>query len=564
MKFPSDEEVLQEFRNRPDAVPRSEFLHTLERKLVEVEQQHRSRSKMRRTTIRLGLSAAVLLAVFFLAPIFTRLITHPESIMTTKPEAPLVLKGQQLKLAEVSPAVKQTLEKLFNLVPELKTMEPKVIGKEDGVYEIVFYQKEQGKEQRYVSVEMVAATGKISNYENEKAMNEEAPSPTEEEAKQMSAAFLQALLGDEFKQYQVSQNANNDWSSVAYTRYENGLPVFLDRYYVGVNSKGVTYVNTPEGAQPPVSSEAFPKPGTFLSEEEVIAKVASLIELTYSLEKDTGKPLLTYSLETTGYFHAETGEDVESVSSHTSRYSDVISVKPGGKKLAARDADEVAKVMAEEFGIDMNGVSFEADERILPDKKGVEGTLYKSSGGTEKIMVYTNNKELTGFQIRGKIETASSTQHDNKPANAKLTYEEAKEKAVQFLEPYLDSSVKELKIDESQIMMPTSTAYSFSFFALHDGVVVTDQNYLVNVDGQTGQIVNFMDNFMKPIGPFPDLDTAISREEAVKQFLQSHPVELGYILPVEKETLQLRPLPVYSVDTRAYFLLDAISGKLVK
>ncbi|MDC0763992.1 hypothetical protein POF51_25075 [Brevibacillus sp. AG] len=562
MKFPSDEEVLQEFRNRPDAVPRSEFLHKLERKLVEVDQQHRSRSKTRRTTIRLGLSAAVLLAVFLLAPIFTRLITNPESIMTTQPEAPLVLKGQQLKLAEVSPAAKQTLEKLFNLVPELKTMEPKVIGKEDGIYEIVFYQKEQGREQRYAFVEMMAATGKISSYENEKAMNEEAPSPTEAQARQMSAAFLQVLLGDEFKQYQVSQTSGNDWDAVTYTRYANGLPVFTDRYVVGVNSNGVKYINTFEATPLQISSESFAEPDSVLSEEELSEKVTSFMELTYfASSRNTGKPSLTYSLQTTGYVNAVTGEEVWGEASHKSRYSDPIPVTPGGKKVTVQTEEEVAKAVAEQFQVKL-------DEFILTggDKKmkGEQMTTYKAKDGLGRVTVYSNDGVITGFQVRRSKETASSTQHQKHPVNAQLSYEEAKEKAVQFLQPYLDSSVKELKIDETQMSMPSATAYSFTFYALHNGVIVADQHYLVNVDGQNGEIVNFMDYFTSPTESFPELDTVLSREEAAKRFLQSHPVELGYVLPVADGKLQQKSLLVYTVDTISGFRLDAVTGKAFK
>ncbi|TKI58738.1 hypothetical protein E8L90_26925 [Brevibacillus antibioticus] len=561
MKFPSDEEVLQEFRNRPDAVPRSEFLHTLERKLVEVDQQHRSRSKTRRTTIRLGLSAAVLLAVFLLAPMFTRLITHPESIMTMQPEVPLVLKGQQLKLAEVSPAAKQTLEKLFNLVPELKTMEPKIIGKEDGIYEIVFYQKEQGTEQRYASVEMVAVTGKMSRYENEKAMDEGAPS-TEEQAKRVSAAFLQALLGDEFKQYRASQTSGNDWDAVTYTRYANGLPVFSDRYVVGVNRNGVTYVNTFEAAPLQISAESFAKPNAVLSEEELSEKVASLMELTYfASSRHTGKPALTYSLQTTGYVNAVTGEEVWGEASYKSRYSAPIPVTPGGKKVTVQTEEEVARAVAEQFQVKL-------DEFILTggDKKikGEQMTTYKAKEGLGRVTVYSNNGVITGFQVRRSKETVSSIQHQNHPVNAQLSYDEAKEKAVQFLQPYLDSRVEELKIDETQISMPSATAYSFSFYTLHNGVIVADQHYLVNVDGQNGEIVNFMDYFTSPTESFPELDTVLSREEAAKRFLQSHPVELGYVLPVADGVLQQKPLLVFTMNMISGFRMDTVTGKAFK
>ncbi|MGK5510278.1 YcdB/YcdC domain-containing protein [Brevibacillus formosus] len=566
MKFPSDEEVLQEFRNRPDAVPRSEFLHTLEKKLIEVDKQHRSRSKIRRRTIRLGLSAAVLLAVFLLAPIFIRIITHPDSIMTTKPEAPLVLKGQRLKLDEVSPAAKQTVEKLFNLVPELKTMDSKVMGIEDGVYEIIFYQMVQGKERRYASAEMVAPTGKISSYENEEAIQEDGPPPVEAQAKQMSAAFLQALLGEEFKQYQASQTSGNDWDAVTYTRYENALPVFADRYVVGVNSKGVTYVNTFEAAPLSISSKSFAEPDSvLLSEEEIVEKVASFMEPTYfARSKNTGKPSLTYSLQTTGYMNAVTGEEVWGESSHKSQYSDPILVTASGRKVTVQRTEEVAKALTEQFQVNLDGFTLSEKERTSKELKGEQMTIYEEKGAKGRVTVYSHDGVIRGFQVSRWLETTSSTQHQNRPVNAQLTYEEAKEKAVQFLKPYLDASVKELKFDHNKSRMLSASEYSFTFYALHNGVIVADQRYLVNVDGQTGEIVNFMDNFTSPTEPFPALDSAITKEEAAKRFLQSHPVELGYVLPVADGKLQQKPLLVYKVDTISDFRLEAVTGKVFK
>jgi hypothetical protein len=562
MRFPSDEEVLQEFRNKPDAVPRSEFLRELEKKLVTVDEKYRSKQKVRRTIARLGVSVAMLLAVFLLSPVFTRIITNPDAIMTTQPEAPpLVLKGQELKLEEISPAAKKTLEKLFQLVPELKTLESEVIGQEDGLYGIHFYPKGQEDEEEYITVEMMAATGKLSYFEIEEV--KDAASPTEEQAKQYSSSFLQALLGDEFKRYQVSQTRANDWNTITYMRYENGLPVFSDRYVVGVNSKGVEYVNTFEGAPLHIPSTSYAKPGTILSEEEITEKVASLMELTYiAVEKNTGKPSMGYSLQTTGYLDAVTGEEVWSTSSHKSLYSDPISVTPGGKKVNVQTEEELAKALAEQFQVNLSGFDLTLEGRPPKEMKGEQSTNYKAKEGRGRVTVYTRDGVIRGFQVRRGVETAESTQHQNYPTNARFTYDEAREMAVQFLQPYLDKSVTELKIEQNKFMMPSATSYSFSFYALHQGVIVGDQQYLVNVDAQSGEIVNFMDYFASPTEPFPDLDKAMTKEEAAKQFLQSRPVTLGYVLPVVNEKVQQKPLLVYSVDRITGFMVNAITGKI--
>ncbi|MFS0556797.1 YcdB/YcdC domain-containing protein [Brevibacillus sp. 179-C9.3 HS] len=471
--------------------------------------------------------------------------------------------GQEVKL---SPAAEKTLQTLYTIQPELKSMDKMIYGPKNGVYELRFDTVvAPDKMQLYASVNLDATTGALHSYENEQEMQKQNNKPTEEVAKQKSAAFLQKLLGDDFKKYKATQTTKGEWDAVTYTRHEHGVPVFTDRYVVGVNSTSVMYVNTFEGAPLRAASSLFAKPGKVLSQEEVTGKVASLMELTYSAhKKETGKPALKYSLESTGYLNAVTGEEIESASSHKTRYSDAIAVKPGGKRFTASNADEAAKVLTEEFQIKMDGVKLETDTHTPAEMKGEGETIYKSKGRGVSITVYTNNNEVTGFQVRGKAESASATQHGNKPANAQLSYEQAKEKAVQFLQPYLDPSVKELKIDQNKIMMPSATAYSFSFYALHDGVVVTDQQYLVNVDGQTGEIVNFMDYFTKPSAPFPDKKIAISKEAAAKQFLKDRPAVLGYMFPVQNEKVQAKPTLVYSIDTVSYFLLDAVTGESFK
>ncbi|TKI58736.1 hypothetical protein E8L90_26915 [Brevibacillus antibioticus] len=471
--------------------------------------------------------------------------------------------GQEAKL---SSAAEKTLQTLYAIQPELKNTDKKITGLKNGVYELRFDKGiAPGKMELYAMVGLDATTGALHRYENEQEMQKQNNQPSEAVAKQKSAAFLQKLLGDDFKKYKATQTTKGEWDAVTYTRHEHGVPVFTDRYVVGVNNTSVMYVNTFEGAPLRADSSLFAKPGKVMSKEEVTGKIASLMELTYSAhKKETGKPALKYSLESTGYLDAVTGEEFESASSLKSRYSDVIAVKPGGKKLTVSNADEAVKVLTEQFQIKMDGIELERDAHTPAEMKGEGETIYRSKGRDGRITVYTNNNEVTGFQVRGKVEMGNAIQHGNKLANAQLSYEQAKEKAMQFLQPYLDVSVKELKIDQTKIMMPSATAYSFSFYALHDGVVVTDQQYLVNVDGQTGEIVNFMDYFTKPTAPFPDKKTAISKEAAAKQFLKDRPAVLGYMFPVQNEKVQAKPSLVYSIDTVSYFLLDAVTGKSFK
>ncbi|AKF92787.1 YcdB/YcdC domain-containing protein [Brevibacillus laterosporus] len=562
MRFPSDEELLQEFRNKPDAQPRAEFIHSLERTLLAEGSKQRKRQKIRRLTIRMGISAVFLFAILWVStPFIQTIINHVMEV--TKPTAiPLVTKNQKLKLEDISTPSKQTLDKLFILVPKLKDLDAKVYGKEDGIYEITFYQKINGKERLYASVELYAETGGLLGYENDMLNREQTDPPSEEVAKQQSAAFLQVLLGKDFKKYKASKTSkDNSWDAVTYTRYENEMPVFLDRYVVGVNAKGVTYVNAGDTAPLRASSTVFHKPEKILSKEEITKEVASHMELSYRIDPASRKPRLVYSLESTGYLDAGTGKEVQGVDSNKTTYSDPIAVTPGGKRVTAKNPEEVAKALADHFHVDVQGAAFTVDTRTPADMKSANETIYESKSGGKRITVYVHDNIIAGFQIRNKVELASEAQHNNQPKNAKISYREAQEKAVQYLQPYLDQSVKALKIDRNQVRMANSTAYSFVFLPVHDGVPVTNQTYLVNVDGQTGEIVNFMDGFDKLHAPFPDKKLAISKEAAAEAFLKQYPVQLGYLFPMENNKLLAKPLLVYSLEMIFSSSLDGQTGK---
>ncbi|MGG0795114.1 YcdB/YcdC domain-containing protein [Brevibacillus laterosporus] len=470
----------------------------------------------------------------------------------------------QIAEATLPPAGEKTLSILYTLQPELKGMTRKVEKSRNGVYNVSFYQKiETDKKRLYASVELDEHTGALHSYDNDQEMSDgNKGTLTEEFAKQKSAAFLQVLLGKDFKKYKASKTSkDNSWDAVTYTRYENEMPVFLDRYVVGVNAKGVTYVNAGDTAPLRASSTVFHKPEKILSKEEITKEVASHMELSYRIDPVSGKPMLVYSLESTGYLDAGTGKEVQGVDSIKTTYSDPIAVTPGGKQVTAKNPEEVAKALADHFHVDVQGAAFTVDTRTPADMKSANETIYESKSGGRRITVYVHDDIITGFQIQNKVELASEAQHNNQPKNAKISYREAQEKAVQYLQPYLDQSVKVLKVDRNQVRMANSTAYSFVFLPVRDGVPVTNQTYLVNVDGQTGEIVNFMDGFDKLHAPFPDKKLAISKEAAAEAFLKQYPVQLGYLFPMENNKLLAKPVLVYSLEMIFSSSLDGQTGK---
>ncbi|MDN9011773.1 YcdB/YcdC domain-containing protein [Brevibacillus laterosporus] len=564
MRFPSDEELLQEFRNKPDAQPRAEFMHSLERALLAEGSKQHKRQKIRRLTIRMGISAVFLFAILWVTTPFIQTIINHEMEVTKPTAIPLVTKNQKLKLEDISTPSKKTLAKILSLVPELKELEADVYGKEDGVYEITFDQKVNGKERVYASVELHAGTGRLLGFDCDTPSGEQTDSTSEEVARQKSAAFLQELIGDELARYKVGPISNNDWTSVRYDRYVNNIPVINDYYVVGVNKYGnVTYVNVGKATLNNIGDEGFPAPAQAIPKEEIEKNLTPFMELFYEVDpKKARESKLYYSPNFSSYLDALTGREVEDELQRTKDYySPIIDVTPGGRQIVAKSSEQVAKVLTEEFHIDVQGMTFTVTQETTDSPQ----KTYHARLNEKNIEVYTVNDLLSGFQVRKEIEVLNEIQHDNTPANARITVQEAEKKAITFLQPYLNQQVKQLKIKRGEYFMTSKYAYSFSFYVIHDGIPAIDQQYLVNVDGRTGEIVNFMDYFSEPLTKLPNKREAVSKEAVAKEYLTYNPLVLHYLFPTKNGQMASRPMLVYMPnDVFAGRWIDAFSGKMIE
>ncbi|WP_366919706.1 YcdB/YcdC domain-containing protein [Brevibacillus laterosporus] len=127
---------------------------------------------------------------------------------------------------------------------------------------------------------------------------------------------------------------------------------------------------------------------------------------------------------------------------------------------------------------------------------------------------------------------------DTLKGKGEVSKEKAREKAIRFLEKYLDPWDKEVQLTYSN---ENEYKHIFRFFKSHQGIPVlqTDSSYLsysVHVDSATGEVILFIkDSIEKPfVSPstkqvkLPDRNAVMSSKMGASQWLRYNPVELVY------------------------------------
>lgn len=151
---------------------------------------------------------------------------------------------------------------------------------------------------------------------------------------------------------------------------------------------------------------------------------------------------------------------------------------------------------------------------------------------------------------------------DLREGDPTLTIAELQERAILFLEPYLDSRVKTVRMQEQVYVMGRQV--ELKFVREINGVMVPDQYYKVTIDGQTGEIIGVKLTFPHEQESFADVAKVISPEEAAQVYLQHHPLSPRYVFPLDNNynRIQEQPVLVYSAEIlKSNGDVDAITGE---
>ncbi|TEB14054.1 hypothetical protein Psfp_03179 [Pelotomaculum sp. FP] len=378
--------------------------------------------------------------------------------------------------AELTEAQRQALEKMYQIIPELKELSLQSVEYNedktawggfltDGSLDVT-----PDNRRIQASIAFDAKTGDLVNFDiyNPEWAAEKMPSATLVEEK--AAEFTRKLLGDRLKEYEMGETISYSSGSslddkgnkiitmtsahVYFNRLINGVPLLNSGFQVSVDSAGhITEFRKEKDDNPDPAK--FPDPSRAMTKDAAEKAFAGLVEmkLSYSYSQPlrlswpskSGEetiPVLMYYPSFSGFIDAETGEPLED-SGGTLQQSQRVILNGEGKKFYAATPEEGARLLAEEFGVDMAGMEF-GSVRVhdLPVTSGYQFKEYSWGSETQQetdsepdwngvrfvnLKTIADTGEIVGFGIqddsgRGKQGTVSK--------------EDAQKTAVQFLQRY--------------------------------------------------------------------------------------------------------------------------------
>lgn len=143
---------------------------------------------------------------------------------------------------------------------------------------------------------------------------------------------------------------------------------------------------------------------------------------------------------------------------------------------------------------------------------------------------------------------------------AKLTQDELYDKAYKWIKILNPTVYKNIAIDKESLRINISgNRARFTINRVVEGVPVKGQEGSIVIDKDTGELISYGLEWVMGAG-FPDLDTTISKDEAVAAFEKEMPIEKVYFANYNWETKEYEPKLIYR-QTRTE-QIDALTGKL--
>jgi len=524
---------------------------------------------------------------------------------------------------ERNQAVEKTLHMMQALVPELKALKLQVksyepaIENRPAVWNLVYGNdadkaKQPGKEAESLMAHMQidAETGELLHYSFHHPAWKSSAAIDAEEAKQAAQSFLEALLGESMKHYQIADQVHvMQWGYAE----ENGKPsgvyhaaaVSVDRIVNGIPLRGYgMYLNIANGKIMSYDTEnygkmdlsLFPDPSKAISKTDAKTAYQKLLDmqLTYNdhepvelkrlgTEQVKTKPVLKYSPSFYGMIDALTGKEAELFEDPKPQQPMEWKLAPKGMVLRAESREAVANLLHESFGIDVDDLSYEASERK------------EYSFAEQKLILHvwrSGEKEQEGGRYvtaaveakTGRVVNVNAYYISRKPQKPVVTMAEAEQKAKAFLEKHLPADVTKLQltnsygpnmgqdripdwVDESKLSgtaVAEEPVYRFQLKETHGGIPVDSRSYGIAVDAVTGEISSYF-QYVTEKQSLPGGKPVITAEEAAALYMDTTELELVYYWPEYRGVKAPKPVLVYAAkpDGGGYRYVDAATGKLV-
>ncbi len=241
-------------------------------------------------------------------------------------------------------------------------------------------------------------------------------------------------------------------------------------------------------------------------------------------------------------------------------------IEPGVNPVMSRDrAVELAKeALMKHFNVDVSQDEFQLNTEYRKDWQYPEKYIWSLYWNLNEPMAYANANVTLDAQTGQVLDMNQDRGSYGEPQQAqlKLTREEARNIAADFIEKMLPGKIDHMLLRDSQENYPVISRggpvqYYFNYVRVIEGIVY-DANFVnINIDGHTGDIKSFSQRWEEaPV--LPDSQGILSREEAETQFKENIKLELFY-LPIRNEFMY-EAIPK---DFRLAYRLDPMMGTMI-
>lgn len=536
MSWLSEEELVEHLKRLEKREPSPSFVDTLEERLVR-KGKSLHRQRLRRTWSVQAASIVVIGALtvgLFGAPTIhpkqeSTLAIHtplrPDIQMTPPPET-LKEENRGTTVHEQQPVVP---EQAIRVVPQTPALEQP-------------------------TREAVLSPPTVKQLARTEHRNEN--DPERQAFEKLATARLEQMVGkDSMHKYAIHEDLSSyreHGAEIVFTRVVNGLPYIDEAYRIGVSAKKeVTGMHMTVDLENRADNAPFPDANDRMSLNEAQQAFAQQLKLVYVqnqvLKHDyfgrtlKSSPTLQYVLPSTIGIDAKSGKEVEIKGDRSEWSGEIITVQPEGKSLKAGSIAE-AKALLEQLHLD-------ADVSNLEEIQNGEQTRYIWNQG--ELGVEASSGNLVYFEVEKQAGRAGGE---------RISQDQAKQRAVQFIQQYLSVDVEELILQKTSVNQASATL-QLHFLAAYQGIPVLDQPYVVMVDEVSGDVVGFHGGFAQKQVALPDPKNAVAAEVAVEKILKESPLHLVYVWSkqLDKPVLVYKPLKGFAGSV--YF--DAIKGEFV-
>ncbi|MGG3872592.1 YcdB/YcdC domain-containing protein [Brevibacillus laterosporus] len=541
-----DKKLAQEFRTTNlDVLP---FTPQLEAKIWEGIRK--KKQKNRRLFASLSLACG-----FTLIVLGSRSVWLEDIQLSSK--QPIIKLETELK--GLSLEAQKTMQSLYKFAPYLKNGKVMEFKDARDNYIVTIEEKKTEKEEEGWSarIRLDRTNGKLEELDVLNAGRDKGNKAIDS---QSATAILQEFLGEKRKEYKQTYLSK---SSANFMRYVNGIPVNGDNVYISVNGKGELEgfgVRSNEW----IDQSAFPHPSQAIPIHELENQLQKYIKLRYveHFDPKNDRPILEY---TPGILNAYSFDAITGKTIYHTYYDydqpTLIKMNPPNKPALARNQQEAELLIKQEYGIKGPLKVYSNNWDDHKQRKEENEAVYQFGEKGE----YTVITELSSGRV---LQISKVTLKEK----WRISKEKAREKAIRFLEKYLDPWDKEVQLTYSN---ENEYTHIFRFFKSHQGIPVlqTDSSYLsysVQVDSATGEVILFIkDSFEKPFVSssikqvkLPDRNAIVSPKVGASEWLRYNPVELVYeYVDGGKKTRLVYRVKERKVDKNVF--IDATTGKAV-